>query len=96
MNHGPLLVVATRTETAQRSVGLRIQELRRARGETQESFAAKLGMLSPNYARIEQGRMNVTIDTLVRIAAGLKVELAELFAPTKARRPKPGRPAKPV
>jgi transcriptional regulator with XRE-family HTH domain len=51
-------------------------------------------MLPPNYARIEQGRMNVTIDTLVRIAAGLKVELAELFIASKAKRAKPGRPPK--
>lgn len=94
MNHGPLLAVATRTEAAQRSVGLRIQELRQVRGETQESFAAKLGMLPPNYARIEQGRSNVTLDTLVRVAHGLKVELAELFVVPKARRAKPGRPPK--
>jgi transcriptional regulator with XRE-family HTH domain len=86
--------VATRTETAQRAVGLRIQELRQARGETQESFAAKLGMLPPNYARIEQGRMNVTLDTLVRVATALKVELPELFVASKARRAKPGRPPK--
>lgn len=88
------MAVATRTETAQRSLGLRIQELRQARGETQESFAPKLGMLPPNYARIEQGRMNVTIDTLVRIATGLRVELSELFVASKAKRAKPGRPPK--
>jgi len=86
--------VATRPEAAQRSVGLRIRELRQARGETQESFAGKLGMLSPNYARVEQGRANVTLGTLVRIANGLKVELAELFVAPTAKRAKPGRPRK--
>lgn len=86
--------MATRTEAAQRSVGLRIQELRQGRGETQESFAARLGMLAPNYARIEQGRMNVTIDTLVRVAHGLQVDMAELFVAPKARRGRRGRPPK--
>jgi transcriptional regulator with XRE-family HTH domain len=86
--------VATRTELAQRALGLRIQELRRESGETQEDFAARLGMLPPNYARIEQGRANVTIDTLVRVANGLKVELSELFVPPTVKRAKPGRPRK--
>lgn len=81
-----------RTKQALRSLGLRIQELRRAAGETQEAFAARLGMLPPNYARIEQGRANVTIDTLVRVAYGLKVELADLFVTPKVKRAKPGRP----
>jgi transcriptional regulator with XRE-family HTH domain len=51
-------------------------------------------MLSPNYARVEQGRANVTLGTLVRIANGLKVELAELFVAPTAKRAKPGRPRK--
>jgi transcriptional regulator with XRE-family HTH domain len=86
------LGVVPRTKQALRSIGLRIQELRRGAGETQEAFAAKLGMLPPNYARIEQGRANVTIDTLVRVAHGLKVELAELFVTPTSKRAKPGRP----
>jgi transcriptional regulator with XRE-family HTH domain len=51
-------------------------------------------MLPPNYARIEQGRANVTIDTLVRVAHGLKVDLADLFVVPRVKRAKPGRPAK--
>lgn len=94
MNHGPVQAVATRAVAAQRAVGLRIQELRQARGETQESFAGKLGMLAPNYARVEQGRANVTLGTLVRIASGLRVELSELFLTPKAKRGRPGRPPK--
>lgn len=36
----------------------------------------------PNLAKIEQGDRNVTVDTLVRIAAGLDVELSvTLHAP---------------
>ncbi len=86
--------MATRTESALRSLGLRIQELRGERGETQESFAAVLGMLAANYARIEQGRSNLTVDTLVRVANGLKVELADLFIEPKVKKQKPGRPRK--
>ena len=77
-------------------LGLRMRELRRQRELTQEGFAEKLGMLAPNYARVEQGRANVTIDTLVRIANALDVEVAALFKKPKAssRIVKPGRPKK--
>lgn len=81
-----------RAKQAARSLGLRIQELRRGAGETQEGFAYRLGMLPPNYARIEQGRANVTIETLVRVAHGLKVDLVELFVTPATKRAKPGRP----
>ena len=84
--------VAESTVTVQRNVGLRMSELRRARGMTQESCAERLGMLAPNYARIEQGRQNVTLDTLVRIARALDVRVAELFRASKRKRPAPGRP----
>ena len=52
---------------------MRMREVRRARGLTQEQLAAELGMLAPNYARVEQGRQNVTVDTVVRVAQVLGV-----------------------
>jgi len=87
--------VATRkTEAVLRALGHRIQELRREQGHTQESLAAKLGMIPSNYARIEQGRLNTTVDTLVRISNALDVDLAQLFVAPKRRRSRPGRPKK--
>jgi transcriptional regulator with XRE-family HTH domain len=77
-----------------RDLGLRIRELRRRVDLTQEAAAEKIGMLTPNYARIEQGRMNVTVDTLLRISNALDVALPELFKPPKVRNVKPGRPPK--
>lgn len=77
-----------------RALGLRIQELRRARGETQESLADRLGMLPSNYARIEQGRTNPTVETLHRIATALDVEVAALFEQPTRKRSRPGRPRK--
>ncbi len=85
-------MAAQSTEEALGALGLRIQELRRARGETQETFAAALGMLTPNFARIEQGRANVTVDTLVRIANALCVAPAELLVTPSRRGSHPGRP----
>lgn len=67
------------TEEVQAEVGLRIAELRRERGTTQAEFAATVGMSERNYRNIEAGRMNVTLDTLVRIAGSLGVPIAALF-----------------
>lgn len=80
----------------QRDVGRRMRELRLHRDMTQEAFAEQLGMLAPNYARIEQGRANVTLDTLVRIANALGVSPMDLFRAPRAssRVVKPGRPPK--
>jgi transcriptional regulator with XRE-family HTH domain len=61
---------------------------------TQETMAEALGMLAPNYARIEQGRANVTVDTLVRIGQALEVSLLELFRAPRSRKVKTGRPPK--
>jgi transcriptional regulator with XRE-family HTH domain len=80
------------TRTVLRDLGFRMRELRRQRELTQEAFAEKLGMLAPNYARIEQGRSNATVDTLVRIAHALGVDILDLFKKPKDRSVKPGRP----
>jgi len=82
------------SDSVRRALGLQVQEVRRERGLTQEGLADKLAMLPSNYARIEQGRQNVTVDTLVKIANGLGVDVADLFTPPKARKSRPGRPRK--
>jgi transcriptional regulator with XRE-family HTH domain len=78
--------VAQETGAVLREIGLRIREVRRSRGLTQEQAAERLGMLAPNYARIEQGRANVTVDTLVRVATTLSVPVAALFRKQRSRR----------
>lgn len=83
------------TPAVLRRLGQRIAELRRSRGLTQEAFAEKLGMLTPNFARIEQGRQNVTIDTLVRIGRALDVRIAELLRAPRAVAAPPARPRPP-
>jgi transcriptional regulator with XRE-family HTH domain len=86
--------VEAETAAILKELGKRISELRRAKGFTQETAAERLKMLAPNYARIEQGRLNVTVDTLVRIVKmlGDDVKIADLFAPpTMTERRRRGR-----
>ncbi|HAT1824799.1 TPA: helix-turn-helix domain-containing protein [Legionella pneumophila] len=60
-------------------LGSRIRELRKARGFSQEAFAAEVGLDRTYMGSIERGERNVAALNLVRIAKCLKVEVGELF-----------------
>jgi transcriptional regulator with XRE-family HTH domain len=87
--------VATRehVEKIKSNVGLRVAEVRDAKGWTQQQCAEELGMPLKNLQRIESGA-NLTIATLVRIANGLKVPVRALFDEPSTKRRGPGRPKK--
>ena len=60
-------------------LGLRLRELRKNDQMTLEDLADKAG-LNPNYiARVERGEVNVTVQTLERIAKGLNLDLQEIL-----------------
>jgi transcriptional regulator with XRE-family HTH domain len=63
----------------QRRLGERVRALRLARGWTQESAAETIAISVKQLRRLEQGQANVTLATLVALAAGFRVGLAELF-----------------
>ena len=56
-------------------IGLRIAELRKKRGLTQEALAIKAGILLQSLVRIEAGKFSVKIDTLSKIASALDCTL---------------------
>lgn len=60
-------------------IGMRIAELRKAKGFTQEELSIRAGLQRTHISRIEAGRYAVTIDTLSAIAEqlGCKVDLIE-------------------
>jgi transcriptional regulator with XRE-family HTH domain len=73
-------------------VALRIAEIRRSRGITQEELAARLGVTTRYVARLEAGA-NVTVTTIAYVANALRIEPGELFeAPRSRERARPGRP----
>lgn len=59
--------------------GRRVQQLRAALGESQEAFASRIKMGRSYFGRVERGEVNVSIDNMERIAAGLGVSVQELF-----------------
>lgn len=62
-----------------KAFGVRIQELRKAHGMSQEKFALQINMDRTYYASVEAGRRNISIVNIQKIANGLNVSLADLF-----------------
>ena len=62
-----------------KAFGVRIQQLRKAHGMSQEKFALQINMDRTYYASVEAGRRNISIVNIQKIANGLNVSLADLF-----------------
>lgn len=60
-------------------LGDRIAALRQAKGLTQLELAYKCDIESTNVVRLEKGRTNPTVGTLLKVSQALEVSLAELF-----------------
>jgi DNA-binding XRE family transcriptional regulator len=59
--------------------GLRIAELRKAAGLSQEAFADKCGFARSYMGRIERGGANPSLDAIETLADALRVPVRELF-----------------
>ncbi len=59
-------------------IGKKIREIRKAKGYSQENFAAQAQLGRTYMGRIERGEQNMSIQTLIQIAVTLQVEISEL------------------
>ncbi len=62
-----------------------MRELRKARGLSQEELAHRAGLHYTYVGGIERGERNPALVNIGRIAAALKVSLAELFSGLPSR-----------
>ncbi len=62
-----------------RKFGLRVRQLREARGWSQEDFAEKADLHRTYVSGIERGTRNPTLTVLARIADGFGMSLDELL-----------------
>lgn len=67
------------TKALARLVGVRIRQLRSARGWSMSSLAARAKLGKATLSEIESGRRNPTVETLYAIAAQLQIGLSELL-----------------
>ncbi len=61
------------------SIGVRVREIRKSRGLTQERLAEIAGITYKYLGLIERGRTNPSIDTLLGIANGLGIPLDRIL-----------------
>jgi transcriptional regulator with XRE-family HTH domain len=66
-------------ENLQTKIGLRIKALREKTGLNQDDFADICGLHRAYIGKIENGRFDLRINTLHRIARGLKIDLSSLL-----------------
>jgi len=65
--------------TTKQMIGTRIKQLRKVKGLSQEELSEKVGMSSKYLSSIERGNENPTLDTFIRLARSLDVEVFEIF-----------------
>lgn len=76
-----LILVLTRKRVAKR-LAKRLRQLRESKGLSQEELAFEAHLGRSYYWRVEQGAINVTLETLIRLCNVLKVSLGDLFVET--------------
>lgn len=69
-------------------IGIRIAEIRKQKGLTQEALAGIMEV-SPKYlSSIERGKENPTLNMLINIADSLEVDLGQIFTFVQIEDPK--------
>lgn len=61
-----------------RSLGGRIKEARIERGLSQKQLALRVGIKQPDISRVEEGKKNITLFTLVRLCKVLGIRTIDL------------------
>ena len=59
--------------------GNRIRELRIAKGLSQEKFALQIGLDRSYYSSVENGKRNISLLNIKKIADGLNITISDLF-----------------
>lgn len=67
------------TEKTLKTLGVKIQKLRKQTGLTQEEFAHRLGISRVYMGYIEQGRESPSLKLLMKIARRFGVKIEDLF-----------------
>lgn len=67
-------------QTIAEQIGAIIRTLRKEKGLTQQTLADEIGSSFSYIGRVERGEGNVTIETIIKIAAALNIGFFELMS----------------
>ena len=59
--------------------GQKVNVLRKGKGLSQEELAEKSGLNRPYISAIEQGKRNVSLEVIEKLAEALEIEIKEFF-----------------
>ena len=59
--------------------GERVREIRKKQNLSQEKFALKIGMDRTYLASVENGKRNISLENIKKIANGFEITLEEFF-----------------
>lgn len=62
-----------------RQLGKAVLDRRKRAGFTQETLAEKADLSAKYIGEVERGKVNISVDTLARIARALRVRVKDLF-----------------
>jgi transcriptional regulator with XRE-family HTH domain len=68
---------------SRKELGQRIRELRKTAGITQEELGEKAELSYKFIGELERGQVNVSLDSIARIAQALGVKIGDLFSKEK-------------
>lgn len=60
-------------------IGMKIREARVNKGWTQNELAFKVGMKQPDISKIEEGKKNITLETLATLCKALEIKNIDLI-----------------
>ena len=66
-------------ENARKELGNRIREIRKIKGLTQEELGEMANLSYKYVGELERGKVNVSLDSLVRISQALDIHIGDLF-----------------
>lgn len=69
----------TKEEIVLKKLGERLRDLRKKSGKSQDQFSYEMGWDKPNLRKIEKGKTNPTVKTLIKICDVLNISLTEFF-----------------
>lgn len=82
----------TDTKAILDSIGANLRRFRLRAGLTQEALAERAGTEIRFTQRVERGKIDISISTLVRLARALHVAPSAFLRRAKLAAPRPGRP----
>ncbi len=66
-------------EEKRKSLGLKIQKLRKSKDLTQEAFCEAIGLEASNLSKIENGKYFPSLPTFIKMAEAFKIEPSDLL-----------------